>query len=142
MRRVCAFVLSVLLVVPVAAPAQTTPQGEALAEQPSSTVAGLSPEEITAFRDHLSSFWVVADGAEGVVVTVAFSLTPEGMVEDGAVRLVSHSDAPEAVVERAFQSARRAVLRGLAQGYGLPAEHYTQWRDMELTFDPGGLTLG
>ena len=138
MSRSCAILLSVLLVAPLAAPAETTSLEDALSAVLPPPVAGLGADDMAAFRGHMQAYWNPPREAAGVAVTVGFALTPEGIVQDGEVRLLAHTDAPEAAVEQAFQAARRAVLRALAQGYDLPAEHYALWRDVELTFDPDG----
>ena len=38
--------------------------------------------------------------------------------------------------EVAWQAARRAILRCEGAGYGLPAEKFAQWREIEMVFNP------
>ena len=43
--------------------------------------------------------------------------------------------SPEAR-QKAFEVARRAVQRCLANGHPMPAEKFESWRQLEITFNP------
>jgi hypothetical protein len=76
-----------------------------------------------------------------VTVTVAFTMTPNAMPEQGTIRVVSASGGSEAAISQAFETARRAIIRCSGDGYGLPADQYDAWRDVEITFNPEGMRL-
>lgn len=102
----------------------------------------LTGAEQEGLRVAVNECWVRDPGSEAdrILVTVEFSLTREGRV-DGDVRLASASDGSDAVVNAAFQKARRAVIRcqnrNGQSGYDLPAEKYDHWRDVRIIFGTG-----
>lgn len=107
--------------------------------------AGLAPTgppltrgEKDALRLAVQSCWVIDPGspAARVVVTVGLSLTEEGRVQEGSIELISNTEGDPAAVRTAFDSARRAILRCGQSGFDLPREKYSQWRNVEITFDP------
>jgi len=112
---------------------QDTTSGVALAPAPD----GLTPMDVEAFRAAIAACWAADPGAP--VVTMAFSLTPEGMV-DGEIRRVLGAGMPATgfPVDDAAAAARRAILR--CQPYDLPADAYPQWQSVELTFNPAGMS--
>ena len=131
------------------------PMAEAVAEAVAQAVSGASgtggaglaptgstmtPGEKDALRLAVQSCWVIDPGspAARVVVTVGMSLTEEGRVQEGSVELISNTEGDPAAVRTAFDSARRAILRCDAEqsGFDLPREKYSQWRNVEITFDP------
>ncbi|MCR9111877.1 MAG: energy transducer TonB [Rhodobacteraceae bacterium] len=110
---------------------------------PADTVAQgppLTAGEKEAFRVAVGNCWSVDPGspAAKIVVTVGFRLTQEGRVDGQKVQLLSSSDGDATAVEKAFASARRAILRCDIEkgGYNLPIEKYDRWRDIEMTFNP------
>ena len=113
---------------------------EALASefQPVDDLA-LSAEEFSRFRLAVQNCWDVDTGSQAgiVAVTVGFALTPQGMVRDGKVRLVSVSGGDGAAAQVAFERAQRAVLEcQLPGGYDLPEEKYEIWKEVEMLFNP------
>lgn len=86
--------------------------------------------------------WIIDPGspAAEVVVTVGFSLSPEGRVQ-GDVRRISAEGGSTRAQDIAFQNARRAVLRCQAGGFPLPAEKYEQWQEVEITFNPESMRV-
>ena len=95
--------------------------------------------ELAAFSDRVARCWMVPAGseAEAVTVTVRFAMTPDALVE-GEITLVEHApaDASAETVDRAFDAARRAVLRCQRDGYDLPVEAYGLWQEVLMTFNP------
>ena len=69
-------------------------------------------------------------------VVVAVDMTPDGKPEIGSIRMLSFSGGSEAAARRAYETARRAIIRCGATGYNLPSEKYEQWREIEMTFNP------
>jgi len=96
------------------------------------------------FRLAVSSCWNVgslSNEAQATTVVVGFDMSREGRPVDGTLRLVSYDGGSEAAAQQAYEAARRAILRCGANGYGLPAESYDHWRQVELVFNPEGMRL-
>ena len=79
--------------------------------------------------------------AQRTTVVVGFDMSREGRPVDGTLRLVSYEGGSQSAAQQAFEAARRAILRCGANGYGLPAESYDHWRQVELVFNPEGMRL-
>jgi hypothetical protein len=103
----------------------------------------LTGSERDAFRLSVQRCWVVDVGSESanVTVVVGVSLTQDGRVADGSLRLLEGSGGSDGAIQTAFEAARRAILRCGASGFDLPPEKYDQWRDIEMTFNPEGMRL-
>ena len=116
-------------------------------QQPTSSTAssaGLSSSEADGLRLAIQQCWnvgVLSTDAQQVTVTVAFSMTPSARHEQGTIRIVSASGGTETAIQQAFDAARRAIIRCEGDGYGLPADKYDAWRDIEITFNPEGMRL-
>ncbi|WP_299502759.1 energy transducer TonB [uncultured Roseobacter sp.] len=116
---------------------------EALATESSapSTPQGppLSAGEKEALRVAVSNCWNVGSLstdalATTVVVSVAMSL--DGKPVTSSIRMASSSGGTEQAARQAFEAARRAIIRCGAKGFELPVEKYSQWQDIEMTFNP------
>ena len=103
--------------------------------------AQLSLSELEALRARLAQLWTLPAGAKDpqeLVVVFRVKLKPDGTL-DGWPILVSSGKSPAAVAAR--ESAARALNRG--QPYDmLRPEHYQQWKDIEITFDPRDMVRG
>jgi hypothetical protein len=96
------------------------------------------------FRVAVSACWNVGSlstEAQGTTVVVGFDMTREGRPVEGSLRLVSYDGGSQAAAQQAYEAARRAILRCGTNGYGLPAESYDYWRQVELVFNPEGMRL-
>ncbi|MBF9059911.1 energy transducer TonB, partial [Rhodobacterales bacterium HKCCSP123] len=96
------------------------------------------------FRIAVSSCWNVgslSNEAQATTVVVGFDMSREGRPVDGTLRLVSYDGGSQSAAQQAYEAARRAILRCGANGYGLPAESYDHWRQVELVFNPEGMRL-
>lgn len=103
----------------------------------------LTGSEREGFRVAVNRCWNIDPGSEAarVTITVAFSLSQTGRVE-GDIRQIGASGGSDAAVRAAYQTARRAILRCQGEGgYDLPAEKYSQWREVEIAFDPNGMRM-
>ncbi|WP_425045905.1 energy transducer TonB [Primorskyibacter sp. S87] len=119
---------------------------DALAEAMSGTAAAapapsgppMTGGERDAFRVAVQNCWVVDVGspAASVTVVIAMSMDQNGKVQPGSLRLVSSEGGDDRASRAAFESARRAILRCQKDGYKLPRDKYSHWRDIELTFNP------
>jgi len=108
---------------------------------PSATSAQLSQSEIDALRARLAQLWnppVGAKDPEELVVRVRIQLTRDGRLIGGPQVLTSGSSV-------LFQTARESAVRALFRGQPfdmLRPEHYDQWKDIEITFDPRDMMRG
>ena len=114
--------------------------GETLNSAPSlglsnGAAAQLSLSELEALRARLAQLWTVPAGAKDpqeLVVLVRIKLNRDGKLAAPPV-VLSSGTSPLFMAAR--DSAIRALFRG--QPYDmLKPEHYEQWKDIEITFDP------
>jgi outer membrane biosynthesis protein TonB len=99
--------------------------------------AQISLSELDALRQRLAQLWSPPAGAKDpqeLVVVFRIKLNREGRIAPGPwPQLVASGNTPLAIAAR--ESAARALNRG--QPYDmLKPEHYEQWKDIEITFDP------
>jgi hypothetical protein len=124
----------------LAAESETTsePGGTGLAASGPPLTSG----EKDAFRVAVQGCWVIDPGSETsrVTVSVSFQLDQSGKVA-GPIELVSASGGSDTAIERAFEAARRAILRCQRDGFPLPPEKYETWRDVTLNFRPDGMRM-
>ncbi len=112
---------------------------EALGQGSEPSGPPLTSGEKDAMRLAVSRCWNVGSlstDALQTVVVVAFSLTPDGKVVGGSLRMIDSSGGSAGSASQAYEAARRAILRCGAKGYDLPADKYAQWQDIEITFNP------
>ncbi|WP_299724391.1 energy transducer TonB [uncultured Tateyamaria sp.] len=99
----------------------------------------LTAGEKDALRVAVSSCWNVGSlstEALGTTVVVVVDMTPDGKPVNSSIRLASSSGGSESAANQAFGAARRAIIRCAGDGYGLPADKYGQWKEIEMTFNP------
>ena len=104
----------------------------------------LSAGERDALRVAVSNCWNVGSlstDALNTTVVVAVSLSEDGKPQTPSIRMLSSSGGSAAAADQAFGAARRAIIRCGANGFELPPEKYSQWRDIEMTFNPEGMRL-
>jgi colicin import membrane protein len=103
--------------------------------------AQLSLSELEALRARLAQLWTVPAGAKDpqeLVVLVRIKLNRDGKLAAPPV-VLSSGTSPLFMAAR--DSAIRALFRG--QPYDmLKPEHYEQWKDVEITFDPRDMIRG
>ena len=108
---------------------------------PKSSAAQLSMSELDALRQRLAQLWSIPAGAKDpqeLVVLVRIKLKPDGTLA-GPPMVLTSGRSPLFVAAR--DSAIRALFRG--QPYDmLRPEHYEQWKDVEITFDPRDMIRG
>ncbi|MBW4707631.1 energy transducer TonB [Roseobacter sp. YSTF-M11] len=99
----------------------------------------LSAGEKDALRVAVSSCWNVGSlstDALNTTVVVSVSMTQDARPVTSSIRMASSSGGSEQAARRAFEAARRAIIRCGAKGFDLPVEKYGQWQDIEMTFNP------
>jgi colicin import membrane protein len=120
--------------------------GETLNSRPSlglsnGAAAQLSLSELDALRARLAQLWTVPAGAKDpqeLVVLIRIKLKPDGTLASPPI-VLSSGKSPLFMAAR--DSAVRALFRG--QPYDmLKPEHYEQWKDVEITFDPRDMIRG
>jgi colicin import membrane protein len=107
----------------------------------SGLAARLSQSELDALRARLAQLWSPPAGAknpEELVVQIRMQLKPDGTLA-GPPMVLTSGRTPLFMASR--DSAIRAVLRGQPFDM-LRAEHYEQWKDVEITFDPRDMIRG
>ncbi len=99
----------------------------------------LSAREHEGLKRAIQNCWNIgslSDAARFIVVTVEVELDLSGRPIPGSLELLNTTTGPEEARMRAFEAARRAVLRCLNQGYELPRDKYESWRKVEIEFNP------
>ena len=115
-------------------PVETTPPAVALGPPMSGT-------DKEAFRLSINKCWTVDPGTQAarVQIRVRWELGRDGRLI-GAPTLVSGSGGTDQAINVAFEAARRAIIRCQEpNGYQLPAESYSQWRENFGNFDASGM---
>jgi hypothetical protein len=95
--------------------------------------AGPLPDDLAAQIGPVIAACWMPESPDLPVVTLNIRLTRESNISD--VSLQSASSDTQMRVQRAYEAARRAVLR-CGGHLELPVEQYDVWRDIEMTFDP------
>ena len=99
----------------------------------------LSAGERDALRVAVSKCWNIGSlstEALGTTVVIAVKMNKNGTPVTETIRMLSSSGGSNAAAQRVFDSARRAIIRCGARGYDLPQEKFSQWQNIEMTFDP------
>ena len=108
---------------------------------PSGTASQISQSALDALRARLAQLWNPPAGARNpdeLVVLIQVKFKPDGTVA-GQPKVLSSGTSPIAVAAR--ESAVRALFRG--QPYEmLKPEHYEQWKEIEINFDPRHMIRG
>jgi hypothetical protein len=108
---------------------------------PNGRSSQLSMNELDALRARLAQLWNPPAGAQDpreLVVEVRIRLRPDGTLA-ASPEVLTGGRTPLFVAAR--DSAVRALYRG--QPYDmLRPEHYEQWKDIEITFDPRQMFRG
>ncbi len=106
---------------------------------PTPTGPPLSNGEKEALRVAVQGCWNVgslSSEALETTVVVGLSMARDGKPDTGSIRLLSSSGGSAAAADLAFGAARRAIIRCARNGYDLPIEKYSHWREIEMTFNP------
>ncbi|MDJ1015305.1 MAG: energy transducer TonB [Paracoccaceae bacterium] len=109
---------------------------------PAPTGPPLTGGERDALRVSVSQCWNVGSlstEALGTTVVVAVEMQQSGRPINESIEMISFSGGSEAAARQAFEAARRAIIRCGSRGFPLPVEKFSQWRDIEMTFNPEGM---
>lgn len=95
--------------------------------------------EKDALRVEVSRCWNVGSlstDALKTTVVVSVSLNQDGTPDTGSIRMLSSTGGSSSAAKQAYEAARRAIIRCGSGGFKLPPEKFSQWRDIEMTFNP------
>lgn len=126
---------------PVAAALAEALSGEQTPSSAPSTPQGppLTAGEKDALRVAVQSCWNVGSlstDALNTTVVVNVAMSQDGKPVASSIRMTSSSGGSEQAALQAFEAARRAIIRCGARGFDLPVDKYSQWQDIEMTFNP------
>jgi hypothetical protein len=99
----------------------------------------LSSGEKESLRVAVSNCWNVgalSTDALNTTVVVAVSMAQDGKPLVPTIRMLASSGGSDGAARQAFEAARRAIIRCGAKGFDLPSEKYSQWQEIEMTFNP------
>ena len=101
--------------------------------------------EIDALRAQVERCWNFPAGAanpEDLIVTVKISLNPDGTLSKPPN--VIPRDQARVISDQYFRVAAEAAVRAVrrCEPYKLPVEKYSNWREIQLRFDPRELLGG
>ncbi|KIN60247.1 TonB domain protein [Sulfitobacter noctilucae] len=99
----------------------------------------LSAGEKDALRVAVSQCWnigALSSEAMETTVVIGVQMNRDGTPVIDTIRMLSSSGGSDAAVRSVFDSARRAIVRCGSRGYSLPEEKFSQWQNIEMTFDP------
>ncbi len=108
---------------------------------PSGTAAQISQSELDALRARLAQLWNPPAGAtnpEELVVVIQVRFKPDGTLA-GPPMVLTSGKSP------LFLAARDSAVRALFRGQPfdmLKREHYEQWKEIEINFDPRYMIRG
>jgi hypothetical protein len=110
-------------------------------DAPADTAARLSREDIAAFQAHLRKCWnppASVAGAQKLSAVLRIALGRDGamMAEPILVKASASAHGPALV-----KSATQALVQCQPFGF-LPPDKYEEWKVLELSFSPHGLTGG
>lgn len=104
----------------------------------------LSRGQMNALRVAVGTCWNVGSlSSEALQTTVvlAVSMNPDATPDINSIRMVSFTGGTEAAARRAYETARRAIIRCGATGFNLPREKYEHWKEINMTFNPENMRI-
>ena len=99
----------------------------------------LSSGEKEALRVAVSQCWNIGSlSSEALETTVVIGvrMNSNGTPVNDSIRMIGASGGSDGAARRVFDSARRAIIRCGSSGFNLPQEKFSQWQNIEMTFDP------
>ena len=99
----------------------------------------LAPQAIRGMQLAISPCWNLGASSSAVLFTtvvVGMKLSIEGKPLENSIYLVGYEGGDSESAQRAFETAQRAIKECGAQGFELPADQYSAWQNVEITFNP------
>ena len=115
---------------------------DAVSEQVAARGPPLTDGEREAFGLAVGKCWNVgslSSSALATTVVVAFDMQRTGVPVTGSIRMIDFRGGNESDAGRAFEAARRAIIRCGTKGFQLPVDKFGQWREVEATFNAEGM---
>ena len=113
--------------------------------RPSITVIQPAPPDAArvAFVEQLRPCWIAENGKLEVngLMIVQLSLTGDGKVAEGSIKLEGALGLEATTAETKFESARRAILACEGSGYPVPPAKGFFAKGTEITFSPEGIRV-
>ncbi|MEO3415556.1 energy transducer TonB [Roseovarius sp. CAU 1744] len=98
--------------------------------------------EKDALRVAVQRCWNVGSlSTDALQVTVVVGVTLDSAGKPTSIKQLSATGGSGGAVSKAYEAARRAVLRCGANGFDLPRDKYDHWRDIEMTFNPENMRI-
>ncbi len=97
----------------------------------------LTNSEVKNLQDAIKICWNVDDASvlADVKLKISMSLKRDGTVYRNSIRLLEASGSNADNQKKAFQTAKRAIIICGVDGYKLPVDKYSAWREVEVVFD-------
>ena len=114
-------------------------ESEASTESQKTVIEALAPGTIRGMQLAISPCWNLgasSSAALSTTVVVGMELSIEGKPLAGSIYLVGYEGGDDASAQRAFETAQRAINDCGAKGFELPADKYSAWKKVEITFNP------
>jgi hypothetical protein len=108
-------------------------------ETQGTTTEALAPQVIRGMQLAISPCWNLGASSSAALFTtvvVGMELTIDGKPLTNSIYLVGYDGGDDDSAQRAFETAQRAIKECGAQGFELPTEQYSAWRNVEITFNP------
>ncbi|EPX80768.1 hypothetical protein [Litoreibacter arenae] len=102
------------------------------------TSSPITREEKGTFILGIQRCWNVGalgTDALAVSVVVGFQMDQSAKPVVSSINLISSTGGSGSAVDRAYEAARRAIIRCGVEGYNLPLDKYDQWREVEVSFN-------
>ncbi len=97
----------------------------------------LTRGEKDALRVAVQQCWNVGSlSTDALQVTVVVGVKLDETGKPTSIKQLDATGGSGSAVSKAYEAARRAVLRCGAKGFDLPRDKYDHWRDIEMTFNP------
>lgn len=99
----------------------------------------LSAGEKDALRAQIAKCWNIGSlstEALGTIVIIGVKMNRDATPVNDSIRMISASGGSDSSARRVYDSARRAIILCGSRGYDLPADKFSQWQNIEMTFDP------
>ena len=114
-------------------------ESEASTESQKTFIEALAPGTIRGMQLAISPCWNLgasSSAALSTTVVVGMELSIEGKPLASSIYLVGYEGGDDASAQRAFETAQRAINDCGAKGFELPADKYSAWKKVEITFNP------
>jgi hypothetical protein len=112
---------------------------DVVSETEGNVTAALAPQAIRGMQLAISPCWNLGASSSAVLFTtvvVGMELSIEGKPLANSIYLVGYEGGDSESAQRAFETAQRAIKECGAQGFELPADQYSAWQNVEITFNP------